>query len=142
VPRPRPWGSRKSTVHAATAAGHGQAAAEWTPELFDAHQNQTVISLVISSFPTDTAGAKAALVNRHIDHILAAAPEDEKTRFRERLWWVGWLPIRKPRQAVRKLHGGSTDAISERWMQEPPRYQSRPQVFRCSGDDRAGLLLD
>ena len=68
----------------------------WKPELLDEHQNQTVIALVDLIIPaTDTPGAKAAMVNRHIDHILAAAPEDEKTRFREGLWWVDGYTIRK-----------------------------------------------
>ena len=63
--------------------------AEWKPELFDEHENQTVEALVDLIIPaTDTPGAKDALVNRHMDHLLAAAPEDEKTRFREGLWWV------------------------------------------------------
>ncbi len=82
--------------HAAANAGTAKPAAEWTPELFDDHQNQTVIALVDLIIPaTDTPGAKAALVNRHMDHILAAAPEDEKTRFREGLWWVDGYAIRK-----------------------------------------------
>ena len=71
-------------------------AQDWKPELFDDHQNRTVIALVDLIIPaTDTPGAKAALVNRHIDHILAASPEDDKTRFREGLWWVDGYAIRK-----------------------------------------------
>ena len=82
--------------HSHAAAGTVKPAAGWTPELFDDHQNQTVIALVDLIIPaTDTPGAKAALVNRHMDHILAAAPEDEKTRFREGLWWVDGYAIRK-----------------------------------------------
>src|SRR6185503_10527264 len=68
----------------------------WKPELFDDHQNQTIVALVDLIIPdTDTPGARAALVNRHIDHILAAAPEDERTQFREGLWWVDGYAIRK-----------------------------------------------
>jgi hypothetical protein len=71
-------------------------AEQWKPEFLDDHQNQTVIALVDLIIPaTDTPGAKAALVNRHIDHILSAAPQDEKTRFREGLWWVDGYAIRK-----------------------------------------------
>src|SRR5690349_14605878 len=70
--------------------------AEWKAELFDEHENQTVIALVDLIIPaTDTPGAKAAVVNRHMDHILAAAPEDEKTRFREGLWWIDGYAMRK-----------------------------------------------
>jgi len=79
-----------ATAAAVPAAGLAQSAKpvdNWKPELFDDHQNQTVIALIELIIPaTDTPGAKAALVNRHIDHILAAAPEDEKTQFREGLW--------------------------------------------------------
>src|SRR6202158_3899994 len=77
------------------AAGKPKPAA-WKPELFDDHQNQTVIALVDLIIPaTDTPGAKAALVNQHMDHIVAAAPEEEKTKFREGLWWVDGYAIRK-----------------------------------------------
>jgi len=68
----------------------------WKPELFDNHENQTVIALTDLIIPaTDTPGAKAALVNQHMDHILAASPEDEKTPFREGLWWVDGYAMRK-----------------------------------------------
>jgi len=99
------WGASVATTpalgiaqqqsHAAAVAGGAKPPAEWTPELFDEHQNQTVIALVDLLVPaTDTPGAKAALVNRHMDHILAAAPEEEKARFREGLWWVDGYAIR------------------------------------------------
>src|SRR6266446_5232484 len=82
--------------HSHAAASAAKPAAEWTPELFDEHQNLTIIALVDLVIPaTDTPGAKAALVNRHLDHILAAAPEAEKTQFREGLWWVDGYAIRK-----------------------------------------------
>ncbi len=82
--------------HSHAGAGTAKPAAEWAPELFDEHQNQTVIALVDLIIPaTETPGAKAALVNRHMDHILAASPEDEKTQFREGLWWVDGYAIRK-----------------------------------------------
>src|SRR2546426_3964446 len=60
--------------HATPAQKVAKAATEWRPELLDDHQNQTVMVLVDLIIPaTDTPGAKAALVNRHIDHLLAAA---------------------------------------------------------------------
>jgi hypothetical protein len=71
-------------------------AGEWRPELLDDHQNETLIALVDLIIPaTDTPGAKAALVNRHLDHVLAAAPIEDKTRFREGLWWIDGYAIRK-----------------------------------------------
>ena len=69
---------------------------EWKPEFFDEHANATLIALIDLVIPaTDTPGAKGALVNRHIDHILAASAEDEKTAFREGLWWVDGYALRQ-----------------------------------------------
>ena len=80
--------------HAGTAPA--TSALPWKPELFDDHQNETVIALVDLIIPaTDTPGAKAALVNQHMDHIFAAAPEEEKTKFGEGLWWIDGYAIRK-----------------------------------------------
>jgi len=85
-----------STATANQIAQSAIAGGGWKPELFDDHENQTLIALVDLIIPaTDTPGAKAALVNRHIDHILAAAGEDEKTRFREGLWWIDGYAMRK-----------------------------------------------
>src|SRR5439155_995354 len=89
-----------------------QPAAKWTQELFDDHQNQTVIALVDLIIPaTDTPGAKAALVNRHMDHILGAAPEDEKTSFREGLWWVDGYAIRKHGKPFASCNAAEQTAI-------------------------------
>jgi hypothetical protein len=88
-------GMAQQHEHAASAPA-GKPAAEWKPELFDDHEDQTLVALVDLIIPsTDTPGAKAAMVDRHIDHILAAAPEDEKTQFREGLWWLDGYAIRK-----------------------------------------------
>lgn len=52
---------------AAPDAG-AQSAANWKPQFFDAHQNETLITLSELIIPaTDTPGAKAALVNRYLD---------------------------------------------------------------------------
>src|SRR5882762_4913551 len=62
-----------STATANQIAPGGISAGDWKPELFDDHENQTLIALADLIIPaTDTPGAKAALVNRHMDHILAA----------------------------------------------------------------------
>ena len=85
-----------STATANQIASGGISAGDWKPELFDDHENQTLIALADLIIPaTDTPRAKAALVNRHMDHILAAAGEDEKTRFREGLWWIDGHAMRK-----------------------------------------------
>lgn len=99
-----------ASIAAAAAAGNAQqhdhpsggtppAAAAWHPEFFDDHEAKTVIALIDLIIPaTDTPGASAAHVDRHLDHLLAAMSEEEKTKFREGLWWVDGYAIRK--------HGG------------------------------------
>jgi hypothetical protein len=73
----------------------GKLAPSWAPSFFDAHQFQTVAVLVDLIIPvTDTPGAIAAQVDRHIDHLLAASPEDEKQAFREGLGWLDGYAIR------------------------------------------------
>ncbi|TAM82697.1 MAG: gluconate 2-dehydrogenase subunit 3 family protein [Acidobacteria bacterium] len=45
-----------------------QTGANWKPQFFDAHQNETLIALTDLIIPTtDTPGAKSALVNRYLD---------------------------------------------------------------------------
>src|SRR6185312_5191284 len=45
-----------------------QSAANWKPQFFDAHQDETLVALTELIIPaTDTPGAKAALVNRYLD---------------------------------------------------------------------------
>ena len=54
----------------------------WKPKFLDAHQDQTVTVISELIIPeTDTPGAKAALVNRFIDGVLAAAAEPERREF-------------------------------------------------------------
>ena len=70
-------------------------APSWTLSFFDAHQFHTVTVLVDLIIPvTDTPGALAAQVDRHIDHLLAASPEDDKQAFREGLGWLDGYAIR------------------------------------------------
>jgi len=64
-------------------------AAEWKPKLLDSHQDQTVALISELIIPeTDTPGAAAALVNRFIDGVLAAAPEPERREFLRGLRFV------------------------------------------------------
>jgi gluconate 2-dehydrogenase gamma chain len=89
-------GTAQQHDHAQARGVQAQPALAWKPELFDDHQNETVIALVDLIIPaTDTPGAKAARVNQHMDHIFAAAPQDERTKFREGLSWVDGYAIRK-----------------------------------------------
>lgn len=68
----------------------------WTPLLFDAHQNETVIVLSDLIIPaTDTPGAKQARVNEYIDLILHDGPSSRRDRFLEGLGWLDGLAIRE-----------------------------------------------
>jgi hypothetical protein len=61
----------------------------WTAQVFDAHQNETVIVLSELIIPqTETAGAKAARVNEFIDTVLADAEESERAGFLSGLEWM------------------------------------------------------
>ena len=91
-------------VPAAAAQQHGvhgkpvsiaPAAAPWTPALFDAHQNETVIVLTELIIPaTDTPGAKAALVNRHLDKLLHDGPAKDQAQFLEGIGWLDGYALR------------------------------------------------
>ena len=85
------WVDRLSEMALAHAAP-GQAAesaAAWTPRVFTPHQNATVVEISELIIPqTDTAGARAAEVNRFIDTVLEDAPADERERFISGLAWV------------------------------------------------------
>jgi Gluconate 2-dehydrogenase subunit 3 len=76
--------------HAHTqAAAAAMTAAQWTPRLLTAHQNDTVIALTELIIPqTETPGARAVNVNRFIDWVVSQAPPDERERFMSGLTWI------------------------------------------------------
>ncbi len=58
------------------------ARSDWKPVFLDAHQNETLVVLSDLIIPeTDTPGAKAALVNRFIDRLLAAETSKTQKQF-------------------------------------------------------------
>ena len=74
---------------AAQNAASKESAAPWTPQVFDSHQNETVIALTELIIPkTDTPGAKEALVNRHLDKLLADGPDERRAEFLDGLNWL------------------------------------------------------
>jgi hypothetical protein len=86
----------------------------WTPQLFDAHQNETVVALTELIIPaTDTPGAKAALVNRHLDHLLHDGPAADQARFLEGLAWLDGYAIRKHDQPFTRCSESQQTAILE-----------------------------
>jgi hypothetical protein len=55
---------------------------EWRPAFFSDHQNETLIIISDLMIPeTDTPGAKAALVNRFLDLLLAAEKREAQQSF-------------------------------------------------------------
>ena len=80
------------TELALASAAPGQAAAgaaAWTPRVFTAHQDATVIEISELIIPqTETAGARAAQVNRFIDTVLEDAPDEERDAFLRGLAWM------------------------------------------------------
>lgn len=63
--------------------------ADWKPEFFKAHENETAIVLSELIIPqTDTPGAKAALVNRWMDKLLAASTSARQTSITSGLAWL------------------------------------------------------
>jgi hypothetical protein len=64
-------------------------APSWTPSVLTMRQNDAVIALTELIIPaTDTPGAKAALVNRFIDHVLSTADPKERGEFIRGLTWL------------------------------------------------------
>ncbi len=62
---------------------------DWKPTFLSEHQNQTVIVLSDIIIPeTDTPGAKAALVNRFIDLLLAAETRETQQSFLNSLAYI------------------------------------------------------
>lgn len=74
-----------SAAPAQSAAG----TAAWTPRVFTAHQDATVVEISELIIPqTETAGARAAQVDRFIDTVLEDAPADERDSFLRGLAWM------------------------------------------------------
>ena len=73
-------------THAAQAAVSAPA---WSPSVLTPRQNEAVIALTELIIPaTETPGAKAALVNRFVDHVLSTADAKERSEFIRGLTWL------------------------------------------------------
>jgi len=65
----------------------------WTPAFLTAPQNETLIALSDAIIPaTDTPGARAALVNRFLDLVIAAEPAPVQQQFLTALAWFDTAP--------------------------------------------------
>ena len=82
--------AREQAVHThATIAAASQSSAGWTPKALSRHQLDTVATLSESIIPqTETPGARATLVDRFIDGVLAEAPATERASFLKGLAWM------------------------------------------------------
>ena len=89
------------------AAQAAATATAWTPTVLTPRQNEAVIALTELIIPaTDTPGAKAALVNRFVDHVLSTADTKERSEFIRGLTWLD----DRCRARVGKDVGGATAA--------------------------------
>jgi hypothetical protein len=109
---------RRNLLQLAAVAAPGSALAQisttpdWKPELFDAHQNETVIVLSELIIPaTDTPGAKAALVNRWMDRLLAAGPQAQRDAFISGLGWLDSVAMGKHSKPFTRLTEAEQVAI-------------------------------
>lgn len=83
-----------------------QSAANWKPQFFDVHQNETLIALTELIIPaTDTPGAKAALVNRYIDLRYNEDTPEQQTEIMQALAWFDGRSL--------SLHGKSFVDLTE-----------------------------
>lgn len=90
------------------------AASAWKPEVFDAHQNETVVALTDLIIPaTDTPGAKAANVNRYIDLFLRDGRQEERERFLAGLSWLDGYALRKHNHPFVRCSGAEQTRILE-----------------------------
>src|SRR5947207_6503544 len=76
----------EARTHAAQAVVTAPA---WSPSVLTPRQNEAVIALTELIIPaTDTPGAKAALVNRFVDHVLSTADASQRSEFIRGLTWL------------------------------------------------------
>jgi glucoside 3-dehydrogenase (cytochrome c) hitch-hiker subunit len=81
--------ARVRADHLHVAVGTTQSATRWVPTILNAHQHDTVATLVELIIPqTDTPGANAALVDRFVDSLLAEAQRTDRERFISGLAWL------------------------------------------------------
>lgn len=82
-------GAMQLPVLGQSAKAREATAGAWSPQLFDAHQNETVIAMTELIIPkTDTPGAKEALVNRHLDKVLGDGGAEQRAAFLDGLNWL------------------------------------------------------
>ena len=120
------------------------ARADWKPVFLDEHQNQTLIAFSDILIPeTDTPGAKAALVNRFIDLVLAAETHDTQRSFLDSLAFLDGESFARHRAAfVYLTPGEQTELVT--YMAYPHTLETwdenAPGAYR--GHTHFGTLKD
>lgn len=105
-------------IHLAASAQTGPG---WTPQALSVQQFETVGALVELIIPaTDTPGARAALVDRFVDGVLAASTATDRDRF---LAGLAWLDAR------------STMLFGQRFAASTPSQQT--DLLTRISDDRS-----
>ncbi len=119
-------------IAAAPAAAAATTAEPWTPLLFDAHQNETVIVLTELIVPaTDTPGAKAAKVNEYIDLMLHDVDKDKGHGFLKALGWLDGYAIDNYGAPFVKLSAARQTAILETLDgAQDPALETGAEFFR------------
>ena len=116
---------------------------DWTPLFLSAHQNETLLLLSDLIIPeTKTPGARAALVNRFIDLLLAAEDPDTQKAFVNSLSFVDGESRRRYGNAFIFISGEEQVEILN-YLAYPHRlvtWQSNRSTF--PGHDHFQLLKD
>jgi hypothetical protein len=98
-------------AHVAAAATAQAAAAPFTPKALTKPQLDTVATLAELIIPTtDTPGARAALVDRFIDNVMANARPADKERF---LTGLAWMDTRSTALYGKPFAGASPEQQTE-----------------------------
>jgi hypothetical protein len=94
-------------THAAQAVASAPA---WSPSVLTPRQNDAVIALTELIIPaTETPGAKAALVNRFVDHVLSTADAKERSEF---VRGLAWLDDRCRARVGKDVAGASAEELT------------------------------
>jgi hypothetical protein len=101
----------QARAEAQTQAAQAAASAPaWTPSVLTPRQNEAVIALTELIIPaTDTPGAKAALVNRFVDHVLSASDASSRAEF---IRGLAWLDDRCRARAGKDVAGASAAELT------------------------------
>jgi glucoside 3-dehydrogenase (cytochrome c) hitch-hiker subunit len=100
------------------APAHGDAAAQseanWKPQFFDEHQNETLIVLTDLIIPaTDTPGAKAALVNCYLDLRYNEESAENQQEIIQALAWMDGRSLSVHNKPFVSLTGEEQTALLE-----------------------------